>query len=264
MRLWLTGGTGFVGSNIVEVALERGAEVMTTVHSYKPPVDALYATDRIEMTDDSAVGHSVAAFEPDVVVHRAILNHWERIYSDRRAAWDAYVTSTRSIARSSVCWRLACCCRQRCSPGHRSALPAAVRHWSVAADRRHGRAAGCAGSVGRPRRIRWHGHRYLRRGALCCRRCCHPTKAAPLSARSPARTRPIPTNPLKVTESPTPVSGSVLEGLTMIVVVVASVVVVDVIARCQRRGPVHDGAGVRDVIRVLRGTVVDPRAVDAV
>ncbi len=36
MRVWLTGGTGFVGSNIVHVALERGDEVMTTVHTFRP------------------------------------------------------------------------------------------------------------------------------------------------------------------------------------------------------------------------------------
>ena len=102
MRLWLTGGTGFVGSNIVYAALNRGAEVMTTVHRFRPPPDAAYATDRVDMADAGAVTTSIAAFAPDVVVHCGILNDWDRIYAERKAAWDAYVSSTRIVADASA------------------------------------------------------------------------------------------------------------------------------------------------------------------
>ena len=98
MRLWLTGGTGFVGSNIVHAGLERGAEVMTTVHRFHPPGEVAYRVDQVDMTDRAQVAASVAAFRPDVVVHCAILNDWSTMYGDRQFAWDSYVSATGHCA----------------------------------------------------------------------------------------------------------------------------------------------------------------------
>ena len=102
MRVWLTGGTGFVGSNIVHAALGSGAEVMTTVHSYLPDADAGFDTDRVDMTDGGAVLTSVQGFQPDAVIHCAILNDFGRLYSDRKAGWDAYVTATANTAAAAA------------------------------------------------------------------------------------------------------------------------------------------------------------------
>ena len=96
MRLWMTGGTGFVGSNIMMEALEAGHDVTTTVNTFVPPVDATYTTELVEMTDAAAVRDSVRAFDPDVVVHCAILNDYALMYADRTAGWDAYVGATQA------------------------------------------------------------------------------------------------------------------------------------------------------------------------
>ena len=98
MRVWLTGGTGFVGSNVVHVALERGADVLTTVHSFQPPPDAGYEIDAVDATDAAAVRSSIERHRPDAVIHCAILNDWAAMYRDRRAAWDAYVGATINTA----------------------------------------------------------------------------------------------------------------------------------------------------------------------
>lgn len=94
MRLWLTGGTGFVGSNLVRAGVEAGAEVLTTTHTFTPPADADYRAERVDMTDGAALMASIDSFKPDVVVHCAILNDPERMIADRRVAWDSYVTAT--------------------------------------------------------------------------------------------------------------------------------------------------------------------------
>ena len=94
MRVWLTGGTGFVGSNIVHAAEQAGHTVMTTVHSFVP-ADSTYLVDHVDMLDPTAVRRSVDGFGPDVVIHCAILNDWDRMYADRQFAWDTYVSATR-------------------------------------------------------------------------------------------------------------------------------------------------------------------------
>ena len=102
MRIWLTGGTGFVGSNIVHVALERGHEVMTSVHRFRPPAATAYRTDQVDMTDQPAVRASIEGFGPDLVIHCAILNDFGGLYRDRKAAWDAYVTATSTTAGAAA------------------------------------------------------------------------------------------------------------------------------------------------------------------
>jgi dTDP-4-dehydrorhamnose reductase len=101
MKVWLTGGTGFVGSNVVHEAVQAGHEVLTTVNRFVPEGPVGYETDRVDMTDADAVNASVRAFDPEVVIHCAILNDFERIYADRRAAWDSYVGATRHCAAAA-------------------------------------------------------------------------------------------------------------------------------------------------------------------
>jgi dTDP-4-dehydrorhamnose reductase len=102
MRVWLTGGTGFVGSNIVHVALERGDEVMTTVHRFQPTGALGYLIDRVDITDQRAVRASIERFSPQLVIHCAILNDLGGLYRDRRAAWDSYVGATEIAAEAAT------------------------------------------------------------------------------------------------------------------------------------------------------------------
>jgi len=86
MRVFVTGGSGFVGSNIVKVFTERhGVDVVA------PPRAA------VDLTDRARVHESVAEARPDAIVHCAILNDLGRLYADRRAGWDAYVGATRNL-----------------------------------------------------------------------------------------------------------------------------------------------------------------------
>lgn len=101
MKLWMTGGLGFVGSNIVHAAAAAGHEVMTTAHS-APPAAPMCPTAQVDMTDADAVAASVAEFDPDLVVHCAILTGLERLEHERRAGWSAYVDATRATAAAAA------------------------------------------------------------------------------------------------------------------------------------------------------------------
>jgi dTDP-4-dehydrorhamnose reductase len=98
MRIWMTGGTGFVGSNIVRTGLAAGHHVTTTTHSFASEAPLPYVVDQVDMTDADALRRSIDAAQPDVLIHCAIVNDLTELYADRRGGWDGYVTSTKTIA----------------------------------------------------------------------------------------------------------------------------------------------------------------------
>jgi dTDP-4-dehydrorhamnose reductase len=82
MRAWITGGSGFVGRHLVEAF----DDVLAPSHA------------EVDVTDAVAVRRSVAEFEPDVLVHAAILNDFGRL---EREGWAAYVGATRNVVEAA-------------------------------------------------------------------------------------------------------------------------------------------------------------------
>jgi len=102
MRIYLTGGTGFLGSNIIKVALDRhGAEVFSTIHAWQPTQAVPFSYGRVDLGNRSEVLASVEAFGPDVVLHSAILNDFAGMYRDRKRAWRAYVEATQALTEAA-------------------------------------------------------------------------------------------------------------------------------------------------------------------
>lgn len=102
MRAYVTGGTGFVGSNIVKVFAQRhGAEVHCPVHRFVPAGDAAFTAERLDLLDADAVQASVARFGPDVIVHSMILNDFAAMYADRDLAWRSYVGTTQTLGEAA-------------------------------------------------------------------------------------------------------------------------------------------------------------------
>src|SRR5438067_12989120 len=95
MRVYVTGASGFVGSNVARVFARHGAELTLPVHHHRPAGGGDEAG--VDLADAAATRASIEAARPDAVVHCAILNDFDRLYRDRRAGWDAYVGATRNV-----------------------------------------------------------------------------------------------------------------------------------------------------------------------
>jgi dTDP-4-dehydrorhamnose reductase len=84
MKIFLTGASGFVGSNLREVFASHGADVLAPRHA------------EVDITDREGVLRYAADTRPDAIVHCAILNDLAGL-RDRRRAWAAYVEATRNM-----------------------------------------------------------------------------------------------------------------------------------------------------------------------
>jgi dTDP-4-dehydrorhamnose reductase len=85
VKVLVTGGRGFVGSNLVHVLGEAGDEVLAPSHA------------DLDLTDRGATDAYVRQHAPDAIVHAAIWNAFAGLLSDRRRAWSSFVDATRNV-----------------------------------------------------------------------------------------------------------------------------------------------------------------------
>jgi dTDP-4-dehydrorhamnose reductase len=97
MRLFITGVSGLVGSNLAAAAVQQSWEVLGTWHEH--PVEITGArTIGLDMADRHACVEAAAAFEPDVLVHAAISSHASHLEHEPYAAQLAQVGTVHTLA----------------------------------------------------------------------------------------------------------------------------------------------------------------------
>jgi nucleoside-diphosphate-sugar epimerase len=73
MKVFLTGGTGFIGAPVARALADRGCEVLALVRPGSPRAGRLAKTARleVELGDRPKLAQALASFRPDVVLHLA-------------------------------------------------------------------------------------------------------------------------------------------------------------------------------------------------
>jgi dTDP-4-dehydrorhamnose reductase len=82
VKVWISGGSGFVGTHLVRAF----DEVCAPAHA------------EVDVTDAAAVRRSIEDYDPDAVIHCAILNDFSRLERD---GWAGYVGATRNVAAAA-------------------------------------------------------------------------------------------------------------------------------------------------------------------
>jgi dTDP-4-dehydrorhamnose reductase len=71
MRIFITGGTGYLGGVLVRLAQAQGWQVGASYHGQEPPADTTVAWSRFDLREGEAIEAALAAFQPELVIHTA-------------------------------------------------------------------------------------------------------------------------------------------------------------------------------------------------
>jgi len=101
MRLYITGGTGLVGSNVIRLARQRdGIEIIASQYGPEPEWDYDYQLDSLDISNTSAISESLKKYKPDVVIHCAAFLDMAYMYYHREQIWNLFVNANLAFART--------------------------------------------------------------------------------------------------------------------------------------------------------------------
>lgn len=100
MKLYVTGGTGLVGSNIIRLARQQGLEIIASQYGPEPEWDVDYQLERLDLSDLEAIRASILKLKPDVVIHSAAIVDQIFLDTKRELSWKLMVEGARVLARA--------------------------------------------------------------------------------------------------------------------------------------------------------------------
>ena len=101
MRLYVTGGTGLVGSNVIRLARQRNdIEIIAAQYGPAPEWDVDYQLDPLDMADTKAVRDSIRKFRPDAVIHCAAFLDHPQMVQRRAQVWQMTVDANLAFAQT--------------------------------------------------------------------------------------------------------------------------------------------------------------------
>ncbi len=100
MRIYVTGGTGLVGSNIIRLARERGSDIIASQYGPAPEWQVNYPLDPLDFADHAAIRASILKYKPDAVIHCAAVLDQLFMFANRERCWSIMVDGTRALAEA--------------------------------------------------------------------------------------------------------------------------------------------------------------------
>lgn len=111
MKLLITGGAGFIGSNLVRMALSAGHQVLNVdALTYAGNLASLsdiesspnYQFARVDITDAAAVDATITDYQPDAIMHLAAESHVDRSIDSPGNFIQTNVIGTFNLLQSSL------------------------------------------------------------------------------------------------------------------------------------------------------------------
>ena len=95
MKVFITGGSGLLGSKVAEIALERGYDVYSGYSVNKPEFGK---SVKFDLAYPDSVVKVISDIRPDVIIHSAALTDVDRCEVERELAYKINVEGTKIVA----------------------------------------------------------------------------------------------------------------------------------------------------------------------
>jgi dTDP-4-dehydrorhamnose reductase len=101
LKIFVTGGTGQIGSNIIAMAQDRhDMAIVASLYRQRPEAPWNFETVPMNLEDVAAIRRAIIATKADVVIHSAVPRDLLRMEFDHDWSWSILVTATRAIAET--------------------------------------------------------------------------------------------------------------------------------------------------------------------
>lgn len=111
LRLLITGGAGFIGSNLVRLAIQRGHQVLNVDKlTYAGNLNSLsdvadhphYRFAQLDICDTPAIAAAIAEFQPEGIMHLAAESHVDRSIDGPSLFFQTNVMGTVSLLNAAL------------------------------------------------------------------------------------------------------------------------------------------------------------------
>jgi len=98
LKIFVTGGSGLLGSKVAEIALEKGYDVYSGYHNHKPEFGKAV---KFNLLGGNNIVNVINDIKPDVIIHSAALTDVDRCEVEKSLAYRINVEGTRAVAESA-------------------------------------------------------------------------------------------------------------------------------------------------------------------
>jgi dTDP-4-dehydrorhamnose reductase len=98
MGIFITGGSGLLGSKVAELALEDGYKVYSGYNNHKPEFGE---TIKFNLSDPNSVVKTIGEVKPDIIVHSAALTDVDKCELEKELAYKINAMGTKIVADMS-------------------------------------------------------------------------------------------------------------------------------------------------------------------
>ena len=101
MKIFITGGTGLLGSNIIKILVNNKHKVINSFYGKAPEININVETCELNLMDFDDIEKKLRKYKPDILIHCAAAIDKKEIELGKLNAWKNMVEGTKVLATTS-------------------------------------------------------------------------------------------------------------------------------------------------------------------